>query len=147
MSDAKEPHPEETPITSKIIADADACPETRIVFLIKHLANQCKAFERQLVGARTQIRQIQDGCWGCLKGAPQPDNAGDSDRWQDPRDISGGDPTEPRADHDATDIPLKLLATELRDIAFDLGESDADAWRSRISMLRDIAGDLEARSE
>lgn len=48
MSDAKEPHPDETPITSKIIADADACPETRVIFLIKHLANQCKAFERQI---------------------------------------------------------------------------------------------------
>ena len=36
----------DTPITDKIIADADSCPETRVVFLIKHLANQCKAFER-----------------------------------------------------------------------------------------------------
>lgn len=36
----------DTPITDKIIADADACPETRVVFLVKHLANQCKAFER-----------------------------------------------------------------------------------------------------
>lgn len=36
----------DTPITDKIIADADACPETRIVFLIKHLANKCREFER-----------------------------------------------------------------------------------------------------
>ena len=34
-----------TPITDKIIEDADACPETRIVFLIKHLANKCREFE------------------------------------------------------------------------------------------------------
>ena len=37
----------DTPITDKIIADADATPETRIVFLIKRLANQCKSFERE----------------------------------------------------------------------------------------------------
>lgn len=36
----------DTPITDKIIADADACPETRVVFLIKNLANKCKEFER-----------------------------------------------------------------------------------------------------
>ena len=35
-----------TPITDKIIEDADACPETRIVFLIKNLANKCREFER-----------------------------------------------------------------------------------------------------
>ena len=35
-----------SPITDKIIADADACPETRIVFLIKNLANKCNEFER-----------------------------------------------------------------------------------------------------
>ena len=64
----------DTPITDKIIADADATPETRIVFLIKHLANQCKAFER--AAALSEIRE--------------PDNVGISDRWQDPRDISGG---------------------------------------------------------
>ena len=37
----------DTPITDKIITDADATPETRVVFLIKHLANQCKTFERE----------------------------------------------------------------------------------------------------
>ena len=36
-----------TPITDKIIEDADACPETRIVFLIKHLANKCREFEKE----------------------------------------------------------------------------------------------------
>ena len=44
----------DTPITDKIIADADATPEARIVFLIKHLANQCKAFERQLAVSHTE---------------------------------------------------------------------------------------------
>ena len=45
MSGPKHAHPD-TPITNKIIDDADDCPETRVVFLIKHLANQCRAFER-----------------------------------------------------------------------------------------------------
>ena len=45
MNGPKHAHPD-TPITNKIIDDADACPETRVVFLIKHLANQCRAFER-----------------------------------------------------------------------------------------------------
>ena len=45
MNGPKHAHPD-TPITNKIIDDADACPETRVVFLIKHLVNQCRAFER-----------------------------------------------------------------------------------------------------
>ena len=57
----------DTPITDKIIADADACPETRIVFLIKHLANQCKSFERQLSEAKLELaastRKVA-GSWG-----------------------------------------------------------------------------------
>lgn len=44
MTDAKST----TPITDKIISDADANPATRMVFLIKHLANQCKSFEREI---------------------------------------------------------------------------------------------------
>jgi hypothetical protein len=42
--------------------------------------------------------------------------------------------------------PLPLMAEELRSIALDLEESDADAWRSRIVMLREMADDLAARS-
>ena len=34
-----------TPITDKIIFDAGECPESRIIFLIKLLANKCKEFE------------------------------------------------------------------------------------------------------
>ena len=48
MNGPKDVHPDETPITNQIIADADANPETRIVFLIKRLANQCKEFERRI---------------------------------------------------------------------------------------------------
>lgn len=47
MSEAKHAHPD-TPITNKIIADADAHPETRVVFLIKSLVNKCREFERDL---------------------------------------------------------------------------------------------------
>lgn len=39
----------DTPITDKIISDSDASPETPIVFLIKHLTNKCKEFERAVV--------------------------------------------------------------------------------------------------
>jgi hypothetical protein len=38
---------ESTPRTDAIIAAADACPETRIVFLIKNLANLAKDLERE----------------------------------------------------------------------------------------------------
>ena len=48
----------DTPITDKIIADADSCPETRVVFLIKHLANQCKAFERA-----SRSSTVAPVCW------------------------------------------------------------------------------------
>ena len=49
----------DTPITDKIIADADATPETRIVFLIKHLANQSKAFERQLAEKNALLDRME----------------------------------------------------------------------------------------
>lgn len=38
----------DTPRTDAIIAAADACPETRIVFLIHQLANLAKDLERKL---------------------------------------------------------------------------------------------------
>ena len=47
MSGPKHAHPD-TPITNKIIDDADAYPETRVVFLINNLANKCREFERRL---------------------------------------------------------------------------------------------------
>lgn len=47
-----------TPITDKIIADADACPETRVVFLIKHLANQCKEFEREVADLKEACEEM-----------------------------------------------------------------------------------------
>lgn len=47
-----------TPITDKIIADANACPETRIAFLIKHLANKCMEFEVCLGNYRAELLSI-----------------------------------------------------------------------------------------
>lgn len=55
----------DTPITDKIIADADACPETRVVFLIKHLANQCKAFERAALSSIERTNEQGEGLIGC----------------------------------------------------------------------------------
>lgn len=37
----------DTPRTDAVIAAADACPETRVVFLIKNLANLAKQLERE----------------------------------------------------------------------------------------------------
>ena len=128
MSGPKHAHPD-TPITNKIIDDAGANPETRITFLIKHLANKCREFERALGESAAQVSALVH-----QREVKQRDYDAVSDALH-----------EARRSEDATDMPLDLIAGELRDIANDLSESDEDAWRSRISMLTDIAGDLEAR--
>lgn len=70
----------DTPRTDAIIAAADACPETRVVFLIHQLANLAKDLERRLAGKSAdnagplEFDKCPDGkpcrqtTTGCLKG-------------------------------------------------------------------------------
>lgn len=55
----------DTPRTDALIAAADACPETRVVFLIKNLANLAKDLERECdrwksLLAATQRNYVRD---------------------------------------------------------------------------------------
>lgn len=177
MDGPKHSHPD-TPITNKIIADADACPETRIRFLIKTLVNKCREFERAQAPVSEHIYTKADMGAACqlviaankktaamvVRGSLHEAAKDLHDYLRanvpDIIDISTssqfaghGVTVRLQALHDAlkvvaaTDMPLPLIAGELRSISYELAESDSDAWRSNISMLRDIAGDLEARSE